>query len=434
MNEFAGSYNNLDSLYPDRKRVYFNFGGKLEKIEINHIPPISVTNGIDNTLATSIPMVKRDHRVIKSTVSRSHRATQRRLIEEKGFDGYMEAFNLDVADIQDKFGNKYDKQIEQARKYIENKKSLIIHRLKVAQENPELAEKTTKRKPLYVTPRLTKKTKQENLQVYKEYFSGILLSHNSTNMPSNTLNFSQTIKGQLSEEISLDFQPSFQRTIDEYADEYIFDQLKSAGRSAVHKYTSRISDSIDTYLSYDGQGSSDSSDWADEIFDENTCTFFRKVVDDWDNKRILPKLENRFNDSFEESREEINNLLLESQNTFENPQARYFHRLEKLEWLDSTGEISLDKELEFKIKFTLVPVFINKADNEEETDHNWEEDPIYKANQDKMTQACQETVLNYVQIDKVKQIDSWREKELEDIRDDEFSNFVIDFNRIMNNE
>jgi len=153
-------------------------------------------------------------------------------------------------------------------------------------------------------------------------------SNSNFNMSVNSLNFNQTIKGQLSEEISSDFQPSFQKTIDEYTNEYIFDQIKSAGRSEVHKYTSRISNSMDTYLSYNGQGSSDSSDWANEIFDENTCTFFRKVVDDWDNRRILPKLENRFNDSFEEFRVSVNNLLLESQNIFENSQARYFHRLD----------------------------------------------------------------------------------------------------------
>ncbi len=435
MNLFAGSYNNLDSLYPNRKKAYFNFSGKLEKIEINHIPPISVTNGIDNSLATSIPMVKRDHRIIKSTISKSHRAIQRKLIEQKGFDGYMEAFKMDVKDIQKKFGNKYDKHIEEAKKYIENKKDLIKTQLKFAENYPDLVQKTTKRKSLFEKLKLTKKVKQKNLQVLKNYFSDVISnSQSSTSMSSNSLNFTQTIKGQLSDEISSDFQPSFQRTIDEYTDEYIFDQIKSAGRNAVHKYTGRISDSMDTYLSYDGQGSSDSSDWADEIFDENTCNFFRKVVDDWDNRRILPKLKNRFNDSFEEFREEINKLLLEGENTFENSQAKYFHRLEKLEWEDSSGEIDSGKELEFKVIYALIPVFVNKADNEEEPDHEWEKDPIYKGMQEKMTQACQETVLNYTQTDIMRQIDSWRKKELEDIRDNEFSNFVRDFNRIMNNE
>ena len=104
----GGSYKDLDKANPGRKNIE----------EVHHMPADSV-NGLERNDGPAIVMDYADH---KCTASYDHapgadayRLTQQKLIEAGKF---MEAFNMDVDDIQMLFGNKYDGAIDQARHYL----------------------------------------------------------------------------------------------------------------------------------------------------------------------------------------------------------------------------------------------------------------------------------------------------------------------------
>lgn len=93
-----------------------------ENKEVHHMPADSVSP-IERNDGPAIEMDKDDHRQTASCGSsreaREYRAEQRAKIEKGDFDG---AFQMDVDDLHDKFGDKYDDQIEQAREYKEKLK------------------------------------------------------------------------------------------------------------------------------------------------------------------------------------------------------------------------------------------------------------------------------------------------------------------------
>ena len=88
-----------------------------ENKEVHHMPADSASP-LERNDGPAIEMDKDDHRKTASCGSsreaREYRAKQREMIENGDFDG---AFQMDVDDLQEKFGDKYDDQIEQAREY-----------------------------------------------------------------------------------------------------------------------------------------------------------------------------------------------------------------------------------------------------------------------------------------------------------------------------
>ena len=87
--------------------------------EVHHIPsdeasPIKTSDG------PAIKMEKEDHQKTaswgNSLEAREYRAAQKDLIDAGDFRG---ALQMDIDDIKDKFGNKYDKAIEQCLAYVD---------------------------------------------------------------------------------------------------------------------------------------------------------------------------------------------------------------------------------------------------------------------------------------------------------------------------
>lgn len=93
----------------------------LEGEEVNHIPPDSIT-AIERTQGPAIRMSREDHRLTascgNSIEASQYRAAQRELIEQGKF---MDAIQMDIDDIVDKFGHKYDEGIEQMLAYAAEK-------------------------------------------------------------------------------------------------------------------------------------------------------------------------------------------------------------------------------------------------------------------------------------------------------------------------
>ena len=93
-----------------------------ENKEVHHMPADSVSP-LERNDGPAIEMDKEDHRQTascgNSREAREYRAEQRAKIENGDFDG---AFQMDVDDLHDKFGDKYDDQIEQAKEYKEKLK------------------------------------------------------------------------------------------------------------------------------------------------------------------------------------------------------------------------------------------------------------------------------------------------------------------------
>lgn len=86
-----------------------NIGG-----EVHHMPANSV-NGLPHSKGPSIHMEKADHRKTGShghqgLAGAQYRARQKELIDSRRFD---DAIQMDIDDIQNKFGNKYDSAILQ---------------------------------------------------------------------------------------------------------------------------------------------------------------------------------------------------------------------------------------------------------------------------------------------------------------------------------
>lgn len=87
--------------------------------EVHHMPADSVSP-LDRMDGPAIKMDKEDHRLTASCGSsieaREYQAAQREKIENGDFRG---AVQMDIDDIKDKFGNKYDKAIEQMLQYVD---------------------------------------------------------------------------------------------------------------------------------------------------------------------------------------------------------------------------------------------------------------------------------------------------------------------------
>ena len=91
--------------------------------EVHHMPADSASS-LERNDGPAIIMEKEDHQDTASygasKEAREYRATQKELIDNGKF---REAFEMDVKDIQDKFGDKYDKSIKEARTYVDKLES-----------------------------------------------------------------------------------------------------------------------------------------------------------------------------------------------------------------------------------------------------------------------------------------------------------------------
>lgn len=90
-----------------------------EKKEVNHMPPDSVTE-LRRDDGPAIKMDIKDHRQTASCGSskeaKEYREKQKELIDQGKF---REAFQMDVDDIREKFGDKYDDAIAEASAYVD---------------------------------------------------------------------------------------------------------------------------------------------------------------------------------------------------------------------------------------------------------------------------------------------------------------------------
>lgn len=112
----GGTYGELTS--PDQ------WGGHLEDPpphEVHHMPADSV-NGLERNDGPAIVMEKGDHRQTascgNSVEAREYREKQKELIDEGKFD---EAMQMDIDDIHEKFGDKYDDAIAEMKSEAEEK-------------------------------------------------------------------------------------------------------------------------------------------------------------------------------------------------------------------------------------------------------------------------------------------------------------------------
>ncbi len=96
--------------------------GEGDKTEIHHMPADSVTE-LSRNDGPAIKMDKSDHRETASCGSsreaRAYRERQKELIDEGKFD---EAVQMDIDDIREKFGDKYDDAINEMLAYIDELK------------------------------------------------------------------------------------------------------------------------------------------------------------------------------------------------------------------------------------------------------------------------------------------------------------------------
>lgn len=90
-----------------------------EKHEVHHMPADYATN-IEREDGPAIKMEKDDHRKTASCGSsreaREYREQQKKLIEQGKF---REALQMDIDDIHEKFGDKYDDAINEMLDYVE---------------------------------------------------------------------------------------------------------------------------------------------------------------------------------------------------------------------------------------------------------------------------------------------------------------------------
>lgn len=91
--------------------------------EVHHMPADNI-NKLDRNEGPAIIMDAKDHKQTasfgNSKEAQAYRAKQAELIKEGKF---REAFEMDVADIQEKFGDKYDDAIAEAREYMDKLES-----------------------------------------------------------------------------------------------------------------------------------------------------------------------------------------------------------------------------------------------------------------------------------------------------------------------
>lgn len=94
--------------------------GEGENTEVHHMPADSISE-LPRSDGPAIRMEKADHRMTascgNSMEAREYRAEQKRLIDEGKF---REALQMDIDDIHDKFGDKYDKGISQMKDYVDS--------------------------------------------------------------------------------------------------------------------------------------------------------------------------------------------------------------------------------------------------------------------------------------------------------------------------
>lgn len=92
--------------------------GELE--EVHHMPADSASN-LERNDGPAIKMEKEDHRQTaswgNSNEAREYRAKQKELIDEGKF---REAIQMDIDDIHDKFGDKYDGAIQEMEDYVDD--------------------------------------------------------------------------------------------------------------------------------------------------------------------------------------------------------------------------------------------------------------------------------------------------------------------------
>ena len=90
-----------------------------ETHEVHHMPADSASN-LERAEGPAIKMEKDDHRQTASCGSsreaREYQAAQKELIDNGKFH---EALQLDIDDIRDKFGDKYDGAISEMLKYVD---------------------------------------------------------------------------------------------------------------------------------------------------------------------------------------------------------------------------------------------------------------------------------------------------------------------------
>ena len=93
--------------------------GEGEKYEVHHMPAKNI-NGLELNDGPAIKMDKEDHRETascgNSREAREYRAKQKELIEQGKF---REALQMDIDDIHEKFGDKYDDAILEMLEYVD---------------------------------------------------------------------------------------------------------------------------------------------------------------------------------------------------------------------------------------------------------------------------------------------------------------------------
>lgn len=97
--------------------------GEGENYEVHHMPANDI-NGLEFKDGPAIKMEKADHRQTascgNSREAREYRNSQQELIESGDFRG---AIQMDIDDIKEKFGNKYDDAISQMLNYVDKLES-----------------------------------------------------------------------------------------------------------------------------------------------------------------------------------------------------------------------------------------------------------------------------------------------------------------------
>lgn len=93
--------------------------GEGDRYEVHHMPADSASN-LDRGDGPAIKMEKEDHRQTASCgmsrEAREYREQQRELIEQGKF---REALQMDIDDIHEKFGDKYDEAIAEMLEYVD---------------------------------------------------------------------------------------------------------------------------------------------------------------------------------------------------------------------------------------------------------------------------------------------------------------------------
>lgn len=93
--------------------------GEGDKYEIHHMPADSTTK-LERNDGPAIKMEKADHRLTascgNSREAREYRAIQKECIDKGNF---REALQMDIDDIHEKFGDKYDDAISEMLEYVD---------------------------------------------------------------------------------------------------------------------------------------------------------------------------------------------------------------------------------------------------------------------------------------------------------------------------